>query len=533
MSAVLCEVDEPRSLDSGSSGVPDSSFRLGAQIRSQRPQRPNHGWDTVERNLWLGGLTSAAVPPSVPKDGAYSLEETTCALDSEPRCPSLTAMLVAELSVASGGSGGSCSRRSWSTEVHVGRSRSEHTQESSRESPDTCDHDSAGARTGMPSSPTVVMGSESEDGEYLEAVSSCSTGSGRRNSFGAPVPVLPDVAPADVGDLACEPLSSAPPSPPPPTPRACSARTESHRGSAEACGCSTEDDGEHDGAEAATTSGPSQRLASSVDAAVMDDMTEAVAQLFGVRPRQDEPPEQCYPFPHDVKFTLGDDRYIEVACHKPPKDAAGKRPKQAAVMFLPGVHGGVGPCRSEGATYDEHALFPLLAKKLSAAGMHCYRVSWNRQSPTIADVVEALTALAWRVLRGRKRKVIFVGHSLGGSVAMIVSEILRRSFLEEPGSWPKGAQIAGVCTLASAMSGAHLTSQLEGIPKLFFHGTADDVVDPICADAFYKFSAQPSTLQYLEGCGHDMLSHKAYLLEKIEKWILSCSGVRPDSPQRR
>lgn len=241
---------------------------------------------------------------------------------------------------------------------------------------------------------------------------------------------------------------------------------------------------------------------------------------------QDNSVRPCYPFPHDVKLCMGEkeqEGYIQVACHKPPKGKSGSRRGHAAVFFLPGVHGGVGPCRADNSNYDQRALFPQLADRLAkSSGLHCYRVSWSRQCPPIEEVLQGLVALAGRVVRRRKRKVIIVGHSFGGNAALLLAETLQRSFHEQPNSWPKGASIQGVCTLASPLGCmAHVVPRLGGIPKLFCHGKDDMVVDHECAVMLHSSSAQPASLELLDDCGHDMLSHKAHLLQALETWVVT------------
>eukprot|EP00428_Durinskia_dybowskii_P039518 CAMPEP_0170276484 /NCGR_PEP_ID=MMETSP0116_2-20130129/38226_1 /TAXON_ID=400756 /ORGANISM="Durinskia baltica, Strain CSIRO CS-38" /LENGTH=525 /DNA_ID=CAMNT_0010527755 /DNA_START=46 /DNA_END=1623 /DNA_ORIENTATION=+ len=267
----------------------------------------------------------------------------------------------------------------------------------------------------------------------------------------------------------------------------------------------------------------SQTAAPTLDRPALDAVSDAVAGVYGCQQEgAEEDNVACYPFPHNVKLMYGEDRHLEVACDKPPRNADGRRPERAVVIFLPGIHGGVGPCRAEGQNYDPDALFPTLARTLARSGLHCYRVSWSRQGPELRDTVEGLISLACRILRGRKKKVILVGHSFGGSICMLAAEILRRSFEEDPGSWPRGAQIGGICTLATAMGVPSLVDRLAGIPKLYIHGQDDTVVDFRCSFALHLRSDRYSQLHLLEQCGHDMLTHKAHLLEQMETWITWC-----------
>uniref|UniRef100_A0A6U9FYI6 Phospholipase/carboxylesterase/thioesterase domain-containing protein n=1 Tax=Zooxanthella nutricula TaxID=1333877 RepID=A0A6U9FYI6_9DINO len=232
----------------------------------------------------------------------------------------------------------------------------------------------------------------------------------------------------------------------------------------------------------------------------------------------------CYPFPQcwRIYAPQTDTRqFIEVVAHRPPRRDRRHLHAHGAVLFLPGVHGGVGPCRAANATYDADALFPTLATRLSQiAGLHCYRLSWNRQSPDIPATLHGIVTLMRRVLRRGRREVFIVGHSLGGSLAYVLADLLGKHFAEQPRTWPRGARVAGICSLAAPCGRAQsYMSSLGGIPKLIYHGKDDQVIPCQAALEIFKEATEPISLRVLDGGGHDLRSHKAMLVREIEEWV--------------
>merc|ERR1712096_373111 len=86
----------------------------------------------------------------------------------------------------------------------------------------------------------------------------------------------------------------------------------------------------------------------------------------------------AYPFNADYSVDVQGSR-IEVARHLCRNHPGATK---AIVLFFPGVHGGVGPCRTPGETFDADALFPTLAASVPAEhDIDCYRCSWPFMRP--------------------------------------------------------------------------------------------------------------------------------------------------------
>lgn len=182
---------------------------------------------------------------------------------------------------------------------------------------------------------------------------------------------------------------------------------------------------------------------------------------------------------------------------------------RGAVIFLPGVHGGVGPGRQKGQHYDENAIFPTVAKLLQAQGISSYRISWKYMMPTMREATGAAFAT---YLYSKPSRLALVGHSLGGAVVYAVAHILRRA----------EAEVVGVCSLAAQYSGAgEVVSQLP-MNKLFIHGTHDAVIPLRCCDELHDLAMYPKAQVHLEGAEHDFFHHKHIVEKLVYDFICRC-----------
>ena len=148
-------------------------------------------------------------------------------------------------------------------------------------------------------------------------------------------------------------------------------------------------------------------------------------------------------------------------------------------------------------------LYHHLGVELAGRGIATLRVGYRRPNDldTCTLDVAAAAELAWR--RGARR-VVVMGHSFGGAVAVRVGVGLPEV-------------VAGVVTLATQSAGCEVAEQL-ACPLLLFHGDADEVL-PAAASEMVRFIAGRGELVVLPGTGHLMTEAGAELRQRLLDWI--------------
>lgn len=252
----------------------------------------------------------------------------------------------------------------------------------------------------------------------------------------------------------------------------------------------------------------------------------------------------AYPIVADYELPCGDES-IQV-CEHLGSELGDTR---CIVMLIPGVFGGVGPCRAPGVNYDDEALYPSVARgRLSKGDTDCYRVSWQHRSPDMKYAVSAVCGVVnHAVCKANKRyklhglkvpkvRVVFVGHSLGAPIALHAAEVMARHCRT---ARSQEISVAGVCTLnGSKTAPLQLTSKsLSGMHALMICGTSDEVVSPIMTEHLYEiFPSKSKHFIRLPYGTHDLFVYKEVLQEVLEHFIISAafqSESRQRSPESR
>jgi pimeloyl-ACP methyl ester carboxylesterase len=133
----------------------------------------------------------------------------------------------------------------------------------------------------------------------------------------------------------------------------------------------------------------------------------------------------------------------------------------------------------------------------------------------------------------REFDVFFIGHSLGGAVALQAAEVVARQFGIDGngGKSMDGLNLAtvrlrGICTLNGALDiRKHRPNAWDALSEthmLLISGDADEVVPPEATEQMYQDLPAKSKrhLTFPEGT-HDLFNHKSQLLEQISEFIVS------------
>jgi pimeloyl-ACP methyl ester carboxylesterase len=165
------------------------------------------------------------------------------------------------------------------------------------------------------------------------------------------------------------------------------------------------------------------------------------------------------------------------------------------VIMMGGAMGGLlGP--AEG-------LYPDLGSSLLDQGVSTVRLGYR--TPNDLDAcVHDVVAVAELAVRGGAERVILVGHSFGGAVAV------RGGIALDP-------YVAGVVTLATQSAGCEVAEQLRPTPLVLYHGDRDELL-PVAASEIVSELAD-GDLTVIEGTGHLMLEAGTTLRLELGEWI--------------
>ncbi|CAE8592664.1 unnamed protein product [Polarella glacialis] len=267
------------------------------------------------------------------------------------------------------------------------------------------------------------------------------------------------------------------------------------------------------------------------------------ARVNGMAARQ----MPSYPFQPDFELEFDGSR-IEVATHL---CRGHPRETRAVAIFFPGVHGGVGPCRQPGSHFDEAALYATVARRLTeseSACVDCYRCSWPHMRPRMNYAIGgACKVLHHGLLQavgreeagrspsagGREIRIIFLGHSLGGAVAVHSAKTVAGYLGSHSGTFQGLEQavvrMAGLCTLNGAMDVCQFEGQsdaladLSSCKALLVSGDADEVVNPEATSSLFEaLPGRDKRHLELPGGTHDLFVHKDLLVEELTQFILDC-----------
>ena len=168
--------------------------------------------------------------------------------------------------------------------------------------------------------------------------------------------------------------------------------------------------------------------------------------------------------------------------------------EEEAVLFLGGALGGLsGPA---------HGLYDRVARRTGGVRLH-YRKP-GRMDDCLMDVLLVHHLLARRGVA----RVVLVGHSFGGAVAIAAGALL-------------GPATAGVVALSTQVPGTEHVDKLAGIPLLLIHGDNDGVLPDLCSRNVHDRAGEPKELVILPGEGHLLDGATDTLIERVTGFIES------------
>jgi predicted alpha/beta hydrolase family esterase len=199
---------------------------------------------------------------------------------------------------------------------------------------------------------------------------------------------------------------------------------------------------------------------------------------------------------------------MTVLWHEPPETMAAL---PAALVLCGGAMGGLlGPA---------DGFYQRLGDAWAARGVPVLRVSYRRPNDLDACCVDVAACVQLAVGAGGAERVVVMGHSFGGAVAVRVGV----------GFHP---MVSGVVTFATQSAGCEVAAGLRGTPLLMFHGDRDEIL-PIDTSEMVQMIAGSGELVRLPGDGHLLAKSGEVMWERLEAWlpaVLLPAGDRYSAP---
>jgi len=175
----------------------------------------------------------------------------------------------------------------------------------------------------------------------------------------------------------------------------------------------------------------------------------------------------------------------------------------AAIVACGGAMGGLlGPT---------DGLYHRLGESWSARGVPVLRVSYRRPNDLDACCVDVAAAVQLAVVGGGAERVVLMGHSFGGAVAVRVAVGLAE-------------MVSGVVTFATQSAGCEVAGGIGARPLLLFHGDRDEIL-PMQASEVVAAIAGTGEVVICPGDGHLLLKSAAIIDERLADWLPAALGL--------
>jgi len=185
---------------------------------------------------------------------------------------------------------------------------------------------------------------------------------------------------------------------------------------------------------------------------------------------------------------------LTVFWHEPP-DSAPRAP--GALVLCGGAMGGLlGP---------GDALYQWLGETWSERGVPVLRISYRRPNDLDLCCVDLAAAVQLAVGGAGAERVVLMGHSFGGAVAVRVGVGLRQV-------------VGGVVTFATQSAGCEVAAGLQDLPFVLFHGDRDEILPPESSEIVCAMAGCGEVVR-LPGDGHLLAKSDAVIRERLEEWL--------------
>ena len=185
---------------------------------------------------------------------------------------------------------------------------------------------------------------------------------------------------------------------------------------------------------------------------------------------------------------------LSLLWHFPPADA----PRQPGALVLCG--GAMGGLLGPG-----DALYHRLGLEWADRGVPVLRVSYRRPNDLDLCCIDVAAAAQLAIGGAGADRVVLMGHSFGGAVAVRVGVGLRE-------------MVAGVVTFATQSAGCEVAGGLQGLPFLLFHGERDEILPPEASEMVRTIAGCGEVIR-LPGDGHLLARSDAVIRERLEEWL--------------
>ena len=185
---------------------------------------------------------------------------------------------------------------------------------------------------------------------------------------------------------------------------------------------------------------------------------------------------------------------LTILWHEPPESS----PHQSGALVLCG--GAMGGLLGPG-----DALYHRLGVEWAARGVPVLRVSYRRPNDLDLCCVDLAAAAQLAIGGAGADRVVLMGHSFGGAVAVRVGVGLRE-------------MVAGVATFATQSAGCELAAGLQGLPFILFHGERDEIL-PVEASEMVRMIAGHGDVVRLPNDGHLLAKSDAIIWDRLEAWL--------------